>query len=220
MPEQVLRRDAERNRRRMLAAARELFAERGLAATLDDVARRAGLGVGTVYRRFPNKESLIDALFVSRIEDIGTMALAALEEPDPWQALSGFLTALCEVFTSDRGLREVMLGAGVGRVNLDGARDRLRPAASRLVSRARRAGVLRPEIRAQDLPTIALMISAISQYTGHVHPDLWRRYLVVVLDGLRAGPGQPADMPPALASAQLERVMLGWHASLLRTDPG
>ena len=87
-PERPLRKDAERNRQRILEAAGELFAERGLGVTLDDVAHHAGVGVGTVYRRFPDKEVLIDALFEQRIEAIATIASEALEIEDPWDGVS------------------------------------------------------------------------------------------------------------------------------------
>src|ERR1700760_870890 len=92
-PERPLRRDAERNRQRILEVAREAFAEDGLAVTLDEIARRAGLGVGTVYRRFPDKEQLIDALFEDRLAEILATANASLEIVDPWEGLSHLIEA-------------------------------------------------------------------------------------------------------------------------------
>src|ERR687896_812852 len=85
-----LRADAERNRQRLLAAAKDLFAERGLDVTLDEVARHAGVGTGTAYRRFPNKDALIDALKVDRIGELRALAQECLEEQDPWVGLTGY----------------------------------------------------------------------------------------------------------------------------------
>src|SRR5215472_4279290 len=91
VPVRPLRRDAERNRQRILEAAAEVFTERGFAATLDEVARRAGVGVGTVYRRFPDKASLADALFTDRIDALVQLAERAQGEPDAWAGLTGFM---------------------------------------------------------------------------------------------------------------------------------
>ena len=109
-----LRRDAERNRQRILDAARVVFAERGLSGSLDDIARQAGVGVGTVYRRFPDKELLIDALFEERIEEIADVARAAADHPDPWEGLVDFLTRTQELQSRDRGLKELVLGGSRG----------------------------------------------------------------------------------------------------------
>src|SRR6188768_1525257 len=90
-PQRPLRSDAERNRQRILQAAEEVFAARGLDASLDDIAAAAGVGVGTVYRRFPDKDALIDALFEDKIRRVHALAEAGLTEPDPWEALAGFM---------------------------------------------------------------------------------------------------------------------------------
>ncbi|WP_435827485.1 TetR/AcrR family transcriptional regulator [Actinoplanes philippinensis] len=100
-----LRRDAQRNRERIIEAAGEVFATRGFAATLDDVAHHAGVGVGTVYRRFPTKEELIDAVFTDRLEDLVTLAEEALTAPSAWEGLTGFLRTSARWHAADRGLR-------------------------------------------------------------------------------------------------------------------
>src|SRR6516165_3412312 len=102
-----LRVDAERNRQRILDAARELFAERGLGVTLNDIAHHAGVGVGTVYRRFPDKKQLIDDLFEQRIQDLVGFMEAAVADPDPWHGLTQFLERALELQASDRGVREL-----------------------------------------------------------------------------------------------------------------
>src|SRR3954451_11539884 len=106
--ERPLRKDAERNRIRILAAAGELFAQRGLGATLDDVAHHAGVGVGTVYRRFPDKETLIDALFAQRIEALCAIAEEALAVPDAWDALAWYFENGSRLQARDRGLKELL----------------------------------------------------------------------------------------------------------------
>src|SRR5438552_7742440 len=106
--ERPLRRDAERNRQRILDAARELFTERGLTVTLNDIAHHAGCGVGTVYRRFPDKELLIDALFEERIDELVDFANEGLADPDPWHGLVRFLERALDAQTRDRGLKEVL----------------------------------------------------------------------------------------------------------------
>src|SRR5438477_701814 len=123
--ERPLRKDAERNRQRILAAARELFAERGLAATLNDVAHEAGVGVGTVYRRFPNKAELVDALFDQYMERLTEVINEALEDPDAWRGLVLFLERMLELQVADRALGELFVGAAGGFERIARARERL-----------------------------------------------------------------------------------------------
>src|SRR6188768_1459630 len=108
-PQRPLRSDAERNRQRILQAAEEVFAARGLDASMDDIARAAGVGVGTVYRRFPDRDALIDALFETKLHEIEAIALAALRITDPWEAFATFMRGVCAMHARDRGLKEAML---------------------------------------------------------------------------------------------------------------
>lgn len=206
-----LRGDAERNRQRILTAATELFADRGLAVTLDDIARHAGLGVGTVYRRFPSREHLVEALFEQRMEEIGDLAESYLDEPDPWAALTGFLNQTAELHASNHGLRELMLSTNHGQDKVARARERIAPAVTRLITRAQAAGQLRAEITVNDMPLIQLMIASVVDYTCHVQPELWRRYLALVIDGLRSRL-DTGDLPqPALDDAVLAEAMGSWR---------
>jgi AcrR family transcriptional regulator len=189
----ALRRDAERNRQRILEAAAEVFTERGLEATLDDVARHAGVGVGTVYRRFPDKASLADALFDARIDALVEMAEQAKEQPDAWAALVWFLERSTEMMAGDRGLRQILLFAAHGHDRIASARGRMRPAIASLVKRAQADGQVRADLAATDIPIIEFMLAAISEYTRHVRPALWRRFLPLMLDALR--PARDAAMP-------------------------
>ena len=211
--ERPLRADAERNRRRILAAAAEVFAERGLAVTLDDIAHHAGVGVGTVYRRFPDKEHLIDALFEARIEEMVAIADAGLANPDPLAGLMQFLEQGLELQAADRGLKELMHNDGLGSKRLAHARSLMAPRVMRLVARAQESGQLRDDVTGPDMPLITLMIGSIMDATHQVRPDVWRRLLTLVIDGLRAQPGAATPMPVApLEVDEVQRVMGGARA--------
>jgi AcrR family transcriptional regulator len=181
-----LRKDAELNRRRIIAAAREVFRDRGVGATLNDVARHAGVGVGTVYRRFSDKEELVDALFEDMIETVDAYTRAALAEPDAWVGLTAALEKVCEVQAMDRGLREVMLGTGRGPQRQAQIHERVAPMFDRLVARVKKQGGLRPDIVPPDFPILQLMLGAVTEHIGQ--PELWRRYLALLIDGMRARP--------------------------------
>src|SRR5947199_7555754 len=109
-----LRKDAARNRERLLAAARELFASRGLDVTLNDIAHHAGVGVGTAYRRFANKQEVIDALFEQRMREVADVARAALAEPDAWTGLVDFVSQAMQMQFGDRGLTQIMNDRSLG----------------------------------------------------------------------------------------------------------
>ena len=192
------RKDAERNRRRLLAAAREVFRDRGVAATLNDVARHAGLGVGTVYRHFANKEELIDALFDDMVETVDGYVREAEQEPDAWLGLTQALEKVCEVQAFDRGLREVMLGTGRGPERQNRMRERVSPRVDVIVARAQQQGTLRADVLPADFPVLQLMVGAVTDHTGQ--PGLWRRYLPIIIDGLRARPGETSPLTTSLVS--------------------
>ena len=195
-----LRRDAELNRLRILAAAREVFRDRGVAATLNDVAHHAGLGVGTVYRRFSDKEELVDALFADMVNTVEAYTREALEHEDAWTGLVTALERVCEIQALDRGLREVMLGTGRGPQRQAQMGARVAPLVDQLVERAQRQGTLRPDLLPSDLPILQLMIAAVTDHTGQ--PELWRRYLALVIDGMRARPEEAGDPLPAMPGLQ------------------
>jgi AcrR family transcriptional regulator len=180
-----LRADAERNRQRLMAAAKELFATRGLDVTLDEIARHAGVGTGTAYRRFPNKDALIDALMVDRIGELAAIAEECLEEPDPWVGLSGYFERALALQAADRGLKDVLFSSGRGRERSTEARRQIAPVVARLVRRAQEAGVVRSDFALSDVPLINFMLNTLVDFGRDVEPDLYRRYLAIVLDGLR-----------------------------------
>src|SRR3978361_4483 len=123
MTEAPLRRDAARNRERLLTAASELFAEHGLDVTLNDIAHRAGVGVGTAYRRFANKDEGIDALFEQRLQEVIAVAEQALAATDAWGGLVEFLERSLHMQFGDRGLTEIMNSPQLGRARAHAHRD-------------------------------------------------------------------------------------------------
>ena len=203
-----LRRDAERNRQRILKAAAEVFDERGLEVSLDEVARHAGVGVGTVYRRFPTKEELMEALFMERIDSIAALAEAAGDAADPWSGLVSFIEHVAEMLAGDLGLRQMLMFATYGRDTVSYARSRNAPLIARLVERAQAAGQLRPDLRQTDIPFIIFVLTEATQLAREVSPEIWRRYLSLVLDGMRPQREGITPLPvPALTPEELEKTM-------------
>ena len=203
-----LRRDAERNRQRILKAASEVFNERGLEVSLDEIARCAGVGVGTVYRRFRTKEELVEALFVDRIDSIAAVAEEALEAPDPWSGLVSFMEQMAEKLAGDLGLRQMLMFATYGQDRVAYARQRNAPLVQRLVERAQAAGQLRADLRPTDIPFIVFMLAEATQLTHGACPGIWRRYLTLILDGLRPGREGVTPLPvAAMAPEEMEKSM-------------
>ncbi|MDQ3767494.1 MAG: TetR/AcrR family transcriptional regulator [Actinomycetota bacterium] len=208
----LLRRDAERNRRRILAAARGLIAERGLGVGYEEIAREADVGVGTVYRRFPTRDGLFHELFHDRVDAVVRILEEALAVEDPWEGLCQFMRRDFELQSSDRGLREFMLGRADGAELKQRSRDRIQPLVAELVERARTAGRLREGVGQGDIEIILAMIGGLMDASVHVEPNLWRRYLAMVLGGIERGgeqdeiPGKSPDRP------EIERILAAWVA--------
>src|SRR4051812_1838128 len=211
-PERPLRADAERNRARLLDAARRLFAERGLEVTMDEIAHRAGVGVGTAYRRFGSRDELIGALFEARMEEYVALASEALGEPDAWRALTGFLERSLGMQAADRGLKELLFTHGHALERVERVRQRILPMVDLLVGRARASGALRADVTGRDLPLVSLMVSSVAEFAHDEDPELWRRYLALILDGLRAAPGASGPLPgPPLDELRLDAAMSRWR---------
>jgi AcrR family transcriptional regulator len=195
-----LRADAERNRARLLAAAGELFAARGLGVGLEEIARHAGVGVGTAYRRFRDKEALIEALFEDRIAGIEALARDALAREDPWEGLVVFMDGTVRLQVADRGLKEALFSSGSTSLPTENARRRIAPLIEALVRRAQAAGRLRPDVDVTDLPLLQFLLSGVAEFGAELAP----RYLTLVLDGLRTP--EPSPLPvPALTPDELQR---------------
>ena len=186
-----LRRDAERNRIRILDAARTLVAQRGLSISHDEIARAADVAVGTVYRRFPDKESLVEALYADRLDEVVAAAEAARDLPDPWQALVTFMTDTLEHQAHNRGLGELSYGTARAMKLSTQARERVAPVVDDIVRRAQAAGVIRAGVGAADLAFVPIMVGAVMESARGIDNDLWRRMLTLVLDGFRSDHDAP-----------------------------
>ena len=206
--ERPLRRDAERNRRRILEAAAEVFAERGLSASLDDVARRAEVGVGTVYRRFPDKQLLVDALFEDRISEVVEVLERGLRHPDPWEGLVTSLETLFGYQACDRGLMDLVGAGGHGSSRCSEPVERIRPVMERLLRRAQEDGSVRADLDASDIPILQIGIAAVIDATRDIDPELWKRSLAITLDGLRARRDGPSPLPAdAIAPERIREAL-------------
>jgi AcrR family transcriptional regulator len=179
------RADARRNREKVLAAARAVFSEEGRDAQIDDVARRAEVGVGTVYRHFPTKEALIEALVVDNFVAILGAAREGLEIEDPWEAFERVLWRGAAVMAGDRALSEVFAATpGVMEAAMP-AVEGLQEIVGELMRRAQDAGLLRGDLVVDDIPMLMCGIGAATR-KEHACSEAWRRHLQIVLDGLRA----------------------------------
>jgi AcrR family transcriptional regulator len=183
------RADAVRNRERVLAAARKVMARKGLDAQMDEIARVANVGVGTVYRHFPTKDDLVEALAAARFERLAELADEALEHPDPGLAFEEFIRAAAEIQVSDRALSEVLVSRPETMRRSAESVDMLGRIA-KVMAGAQDAGVVRPDAQPEDVP---MMMCALA---GAFHNPMTdpERYLGIVIDGLRAPGSTP--LPP------------------------
>jgi AcrR family transcriptional regulator len=188
-----LRADARRNREKVLEAARTVFSEHGRDAQMDDVARVAGVGVGTVYRHFPTKEALIEALMVAAFESIAEAAEAALEIEDPWEAFTSVLWRGAETMAGDRALSEVFASIPGATESVMPTVEGLTQTMAELIRRAQEAGALRDDLIVDDVPMVMCGIGSATK-KEHRCPDAWRRHLSLVVDGMRAG-GASGPLP-------------------------
>jgi AcrR family transcriptional regulator len=178
----TLRADAQRNLGRVLDAAAEVLAEQGLSASVDEIARRAGVGHGTVFRRFPTKEALVTAVICKRIGEVCDSGEELLDHPDPGEAFEAFAWQLAEVFARDRCIFEGLPRCPESPEVLEG-KARFIGLVAQIVSRAQEAGAVRADLAPEDLPM--LVGSTILGSAGLPGPDPWRRYVAIVLDGMR-----------------------------------
>lgn len=189
-----LRTDAARNRRLLLAAAADEFAERGLDASVADIARRAGVGKGTVFRHFATKDDLIAAIVMDRIEALDAVGRRLLEAPDPGAALLEFLT----VAAQQRQQRDLsfLQASGALSAGVTAVRDQLFRTIHQLVDRARDRGAVRADITGADVILLMCAPNYVVGYVPDASPDLWQRYLAIIFDGLRPQGAHPLPQPP------------------------
>jgi AcrR family transcriptional regulator len=196
------RADAERNRTRILAAASEFFAERGLDASMPDLADRAGVGVGTLYRAFPDKDHLVGAVVAERLRWLAAEIEAAAADDDPWAAFTDVIWKGAALHVKDRAFHQCMRAA-LELPEVREARGRTLDAFQRLIERAQAAGAMRDDVVAEDLPMLMAGVG-LSRQAGP--GAAWERHLAVVIDGLRADGAHPLPSRP-LTRQQLNAIV-------------
>ena len=193
----ALRADAARNRRHLLTAAADEFAARGPEASVVDIARRAGVGKGTVFRHFATKDDLIAAVVLDRLETLTAVGVRLLEAPDPGAALLEFLT-VAAAERQERDLNFLQEAAGLPAEATE-ARDELFRTVGRLTGRAREHGAVRADITGADIVLLMCAPNHVAGFAPGAPPDLWQRYLAIIFDGLRPEGAHPLPHPPPAA---------------------
>lgn len=200
-----LRVDAARNRGRIVEAAEAAFAKRGLEVPLEDVAGDAGVGIATLYRRFPSRDDLIAACFERRVAEYARAAEEALEAPDGWTGFCAYVERICEMQAADRGLKDVLTRTFPNAKALEAHRKRGYDLLVRLIERGQREGSLRSDVVPEDFVLLLMANAGVVQGAGVAAPDAWRRFLGLMLDGLRSEGASPVPPPPS--PRQLMRAM-------------
>jgi AcrR family transcriptional regulator len=180
------RSDARRNRERVISAARRCMARDGLDAQMDEIARRAKVGVGTVYRHFPTKDDLVEALAGARFERLAELANEALQMEDPGEAFEEFIRASARIQCDDHALSEVLTSRPETMQRAADSVDML-GLVSEVLARAQAAGAIRPDAEPRDIPMIMCALAG-TYHNPYADPD---RYIAIVLDGLRARDAGP-----------------------------
>ncbi|MBT0994498.1 TetR/AcrR family transcriptional regulator [Cellulomonas sp. DKR-3] len=215
-PRSPLRRDAERNRARIVAAARELFAEHGLGVGFNEVAHRAGVGVGTVYRRFADRDELIEAALEQPLREVLAVAEEAAAATRAWDGLVLLVTRVTELLVDNMGVRDAALG-GTDALRPDIA-EGIADLTHDLFERARAEGDLREGATGNDVGILLWMVTELAKHAADVRPDAYRRYTAAFLDGLRAGPGRAA-LPGPLEHDDVVAISHRWADSSARSRP-
>jgi AcrR family transcriptional regulator len=202
----VLRVDAERNRQRILATARELFAEQGLEVPMEDIAHRAGVGVGTLYRRYPTRADLIAAAFEAKMTAYAEATREALADPDPWRGFCGYVERICAMQAGDRGFTTVLTMTFPTAQQFEADRDRAFADFTTLVERAKAAGNLRADFVAEDMAMFLMANAGVLTATADAAPHAWRRLVGYLTQACAAPAAQPLPSPPT--PRQMYRAML------------
>jgi AcrR family transcriptional regulator len=182
-----LRADARRNREAIIKAARKVFSAQGQDAQMDDIARRAKVGVGTVYRHFPTKEALLEELVRESFRELAQLWVAALERPDPWDAFVDVMWRSAEMHSVDKGFTEAIAEAKMAIADQVAEELGLHTSLAEMMRRCQAAGSMRRDIGPDDLQSLFCGLGAVMMRSPT--EEAWRRYLTLMLDGLRPPPG-------------------------------
>ncbi|GAA2372363.1 TetR family transcriptional regulator [Catellatospora methionotrophica] len=202
-----LRKDARRNRTALLTAAKAAFAEEGLNATLEGIARRAEVSIGTLYRHFPTRMDLVAVVIADKKRAWIKAAETAVAMESAWDGLAFFLERTCELQAGDLAFNDIASMRFPHAPGIEAARKRAYDLGGRIIERAQAEGSLRPDLTPADLAFIVWAQSRISEATHAIDPDAWRRYLAITLDGLRAKAAHPLAVTP-LRPRQVMRAQL------------
>jgi AcrR family transcriptional regulator len=203
--DRVLRVDAARNRGRILEAAEKAFAERGLDVPLEDVADDAGVGIATLYRRFPTREDLIAACFERRLEEYARAAEDALEASDAWEGFRTYVERICAMQAADRGLKDVLTRTFPSARALEAHRARGYESSVRLIERGQAEGMLRSDLVPEDVVLLLMANAGVVQGTGTAAPEGPPRFVALLLDGFRSE--RATQLPPPPTPRQMMRAM-------------
>ena len=203
--ERSLRADAEQNRERIVEAARELFAERGIDVTREEIARRAGVGMATLKRRYPTRADLVAGAFEEKMWLFATGARKALQDPDPWQGFCRYVASLSAMQTRDRGFGEVLTMTFPSVARFEAARVRAYEDFSELTRRAQAAGALRQDFVAEDLVILLVASAGVVAATGKAAPRSAPRLIGYLLQAF-AAPGV-GPLPPPPSARQIYKAL-------------
>ena len=207
-----LRADAERNRRRIVDAARRAFAADGLGVSMTSVARAAGVGKATLLRHFAGREDLIAAVFADRMDDYLALTAKALTDPDAWRAFTGYVERVCAMQAADRGFAAVLSTTFPDAEDLEARRTEAYRGFMELVARAKATGHLREDFASEDLVILLMANAGVIAATADAAPDTWRRLVGQMLRAF-AAPGAPVPpMPaasPSVAPCHSQRLSRG-----------
>ncbi|MCW8103520.1 TetR/AcrR family transcriptional regulator [Streptomyces tauricus] len=191
-----LRSDAERNRERIIAAARTVFGRDGLSASMASVARQAGVGIATLFRHFPGKEDLVAAVFADRMEAYAQATAEALDDPDPWSGFTGYIEKVCAMQAADRGFADILTMSFPGAEALEARRTEAFHGFLELIGRAKGSGQLREDFTSRDLVLLLMANAGVLSATGDAAPDAWRRLVAWMIQSFRAPARGPLPDPP------------------------
>ncbi|MDJ0345815.1 helix-turn-helix domain-containing protein [Streptomyces sp. H10-C2] len=202
----VLRRDAQRNRDALIAVARSAFAQDGIDAPLESIAKRAGVAIGTLYRHFPTRIDVIEAIFAEKLAEWLAAAERGAAAEDAWEGFAGYLEDMCALQAGDRGFNDLASMRLPSSPEVERMRLRISVLSCAILDRAQRAGVVRPDLTPEDLAFLIWSQARITQATREIAPRAWRRHLALLLDGFRAERAHPLP-EPAMTPGQVAQAM-------------
>jgi AcrR family transcriptional regulator len=190
----------------VLAAAHEVFAEQGLDAPMNEVARRAGVGIATLYRRFPIREDLITATFAVKMKAYADAIDQALQDSDPWRGFCGYIERVCQMQASDHGFTHVLTSTFPTAKAFEADRNRGYQGFTQLVARAKETGRLRADFSPEDMILLLMANAGVIAATGESAPDAWRRLVAYMVQAFSADHAEP--LPPAPRPKAMYRAMI------------